>query len=144
MGLSNLRRISELVDSVDKSFHVDTITDGVDSDSLGSRAKSHCTGTQWFSCRWSRGPLNIPRGGTQFEVINVYEYYRSVRSFLYANGVAGSLSNHLLWPNPRGSQLFLSHRWVVLNVKPKIPPETSRRWHHTSAYAGRPYDVMNV
>ena len=34
MGLSNLRRISELVDGVDKSFHVVTITDGVDSDSL--------------------------------------------------------------------------------------------------------------
>ena len=34
MGLSNLRRISELVDGVDKSFHVDTIADGVDSDSL--------------------------------------------------------------------------------------------------------------
>ena len=33
IGLSNLRRISEL-DGVDKSFHVDTITDGVDSDSL--------------------------------------------------------------------------------------------------------------
>ena len=34
MGLSSSRRISELVDGVDKSFHVDTITDGVDSDSL--------------------------------------------------------------------------------------------------------------
>ena len=34
MGLSNLRRISELVDVDDKSFHVDTITDGDDSESL--------------------------------------------------------------------------------------------------------------
>ena len=34
MGLSNLRWISEPGDGVDKLFHVDTITDGVDSESL--------------------------------------------------------------------------------------------------------------
>ena len=34
MGLSNLRRISDLGDGVDELFHVDTITDGVDSVSL--------------------------------------------------------------------------------------------------------------
>ena len=34
MGLSSSRRIPELVDDVDKSFHVYTITYGVDSDSL--------------------------------------------------------------------------------------------------------------
>ena len=34
MGLSNLRRISELGDGVADLFHVDTITDRVDSESL--------------------------------------------------------------------------------------------------------------
>ena len=34
MGLSKLRRISELLGVVDKSFHVDTITDGDESDTL--------------------------------------------------------------------------------------------------------------
>ena len=52
-------------------------------------------------------------GGAQFEVIDVYEYNGGVRSLQYANGVAGRLSDHLLRSNPRGSQLFLSHRWVV-------------------------------
>ena len=80
---------------------------------MGSWAKCHCTGTQWLSCRRSRCPLGLPGGGAQFEVINVYEYNGSVRSLLYANGVAASLSDHLLRSNPRGSQLFLSHRWVV-------------------------------
>ena len=34
MGLSNLKRMSELVDGVDELFQVDTITDGVESESL--------------------------------------------------------------------------------------------------------------
>ena len=84
MGLSNLRRISELVDGVDKLFHVDTITDEVDSESL-----------TWEPGRkamvLAHNDLAVDGPGVQ------------LMSFLYSNGMAGSLSNYLLWTDPRGS-----------------------------------------
>ena len=106
MGLSNLRRISELLGVDDKSFHVETITDGDESDSLMRDPGRKAT----VPLCHIPGSTGSPGGGAQFEVVDVNEDNGSVQSLLYANGVAGSLSNHLLRSNPRGSQLFLSRR----------------------------------
>ena len=74
MGLSKLRRISKLLGVDDKSFHVDTITDGDESNSLTWDPGWNATGS--------------PGGGAQFEVINVYEY----------NGASGPFCMPTVWP----------------------------------------------
>ena len=81
----------------DEQFsHVEAITDGDEPESL-----------MWEPGRTATLLAHndlavVGPGGAEFKIIHVNENNRGIRSFLYANGVAGSLSNHLLGPNPRG------------------------------------------